>query len=411
MKKTFFQRTAAVFCAAVMALGVFALPAHAATEDITLETGYDYTRFQGQGITLNVYNWGLYISDGTDDTLNVVAAFEELTGIKVNYTTYASNEDMHTKISMGGAEYDIVIPSDYMVGRMIEEGLLAQLNYDNIPNAKFISDDCRGWGYDPTDAYSVPYMWGTTGLIYNTTMVDGEPDSWNLLWDADYTGSILMFNNSRDAFAIAFSLLDMPINPTSQEDIDAAKRLLQEQKTVSPIYVMDEIFDKLEGGEAAAGPYYAGDAVIMMEENPDLAFVFPKEGVNYFVDAMCVLESSKYKEAAEMFINFMCESEIALANVEAIGYSTPHTGAYELLDEEVRESEISYPSAEIMDKTQVFTVLAPEMNEAMDAAWSEVRSFDEDGNKWLVPTLLVCLVGFAVVVVVQRNRRKKREDY
>ncbi|MDL2215641.1 spermidine/putrescine ABC transporter substrate-binding protein [Ruminococcaceae bacterium OttesenSCG-928-N02] len=413
MKKVFLKKIGATMLALMMALGLVSMPVLAAQDEepVALEPGYDYTRFQGQDITLNVYNWGLYISDGADDTLDVIAQFEALTGIDVNYTTFASNEDMHTKISMGGAEYDIVIPSDYMVGRMIEEGLLAQLNYDNIPNISFISEEHLGWAYDPQGTYSVPYMWGTTGLIYNTTMVQGTPDSWDLLWNEDYAGQITMFNNSRDAFAIALARLGLPLNPTTQEEINAARELLQQQKVVAPLYLMDEIFDKLEGGEAAAGPYYAGDAITMMEENPDLAFVFPKEGVNYFVDAMCVLQSSRNKEAAEMFINFMCETEVALANALAIGYSTPHTAAYELLPEEVRTSEIAYPSSEILDRSQVFTVLPQEMNEAMDAAWSEVRSYDEAGNKWLMPALLIGLVGVAVFVVVQRANRKKRDDY
>ena len=318
---------------------------------------------------------------------------------------------MYTKIKMGGADYDIVIPSDYMIGRMVGEGLLAPLNYENIPNASYINESCKGWAYDPEDAYSVPYMWGTVGLIYNTTMIEKPVDSWEILWDQDYAGQILMFNNSRDAFAIALARLGLSFNPESAADVQAAAQLLKEQKTVNPSYVMDEIFDKLEGGEAAVGPYYAGDALVMIEENPDLAFVFPKEGTNYFVDAMCVLASSKQKEAAEMFINFMCETEIALANTEFTGYSTPHTGAFALLDEELQNSPIAYPSEEIMANTQVFSVLAEEINAEMDTAWSDIRSYDEAGSKWVMPVVMGAMALAAVLIMVNRARRKKRDEY
>lgn len=234
-------------------------------------------RFANDHLTLNVYNWGLYISDGSDDSVNVISAFEDLTGIKVNYTTFDSNESLYAKMKSGGASYDVIVPSDYMVGKMIAENMLAELDYDNIPNMANIGENYRGWSYDPDNTYSVPYTWGTTGIIYNTTMVEEPPTSWADLWDVEYAGNVLMFNNSRDAYAIAAKKMGLSLNPSSVEEVDDVMKELQAQKSVVQAYVMDEIFDKMEGGEAAMAPYYAGDALTMIDENPDLAFVSPEE--------------------------------------------------------------------------------------------------------------------------------------
>ncbi|MBC5579906.1 spermidine/putrescine ABC transporter substrate-binding protein [Anaerofilum sp. BX8] len=386
-----------------------AAPAQAA---VTVEdNGYDWERFQGQDITLNVYNWGLYISDGSDGGMDINKEFEELTGIKVNYTTYDTNESMYAKIKSGGADYDVVVPSDYMIGKMIKEGLLAELDFSNIPNMSLIGSQYKGRDYDPNDAYCVPYTWGVVGLIYNTTMVNGEIDSWDALWDPAYKGNVLMFNNSRDAFAIASKKLGLSLNPSSAEEIQQAAEELKKQKSVVQAYVMDEIFDKMEGGEAALAPYYAGDAIIMMDENPDLAFAIPKEGTNYFVDAMCVPATSTHKEAAEMYINFMCETEVALANCEFIGYSTPQVEAEALLPDELKNSPIMYPSQEVLANTETFNVLPDELNKAMDEAWSNVKSYDEGGSAWLIPTLLAVAVGLIVIILWRKSVKKKRNDY
>ena len=235
-------------------------------------------RFAGQNLTLNVYNWGLYISDGSDESVDVVSAFEELTGIRVNYTTFDSNESLYAKMKSGGASYDVIFPSEYMVGKMIAEDMLAPLDYANIPNMAAIGEEYKGWAFDPDNAYSVPYMWGTTGLIYNTTMVDEPPTDWAALWDVQYANNVLMFNNSRDAYAIAAKKLGLSLNPNSVEEVDLVMQELQDQKSVVQAYVMDEIFDKMEGGEAAMAPYYAGDALTMIADNPDLAFIHPTEG-------------------------------------------------------------------------------------------------------------------------------------
>lgn len=386
-----------------------AAPAQAAVA--VEDNGYDWERFQGQDITLNVYNWGLYISDGSDGGMDINKEFEELTGIKVNYTTYDTNESMYAKIKSGGADYDVVVPSDYMIGKMIKEGLLAKLDFSNIPNMSLIGSQYKGRDYDPGDEYCVPYTWGVVGIIYNTTMVEGEIDSWNALWDPAYKGNVLMFNNSRDAFAIASKKLGLSLNPSTAEEVQQAAEELKKQKGVVQAYVMDEIFDKMEGGEAALAPYYAGDAIVMMEENPDLAFAIPKEGTNYFVDAMCVPATSAHKEAAEMYINFMCETEVALANCEFIGYSTPQVEAEQLLPDELKNSPIMYPSQEVLANTETFNVLSDELNKAMDEAWSNVKSYDEGGSAWLIPTLLAVAVALIVIILWRKSVKKKRNDY
>lgn len=388
---------------------VFALPAQAAiTPD---DPSYNWERFKGQDVTLNVYNWGLYISDGSDGGLDINKEFEDLTGIKVNYTTYDTNESLYAKLKSGGANYDVIVPSDYMVGKMSKEGMLAKLDFGNIPNIAMIGDQYKGLDYDPNNEYSVPYTWGVVGIVYNKTMVKGPIDSWSALWDEQYKGNVLMFNNSRDAFAIAFKKLGMSLNPSSTEEIQKAAEELKKQKGVVQAYVMDEIFDKMEGGEAALAPYYAGDAITMINENPDLAFAIPKEGTNYFVDAMCVPATSTQKEAAEMYINFMCETQIALANCEFIGYSTPQVKAEALLPDELKNSPIMYPSKDVLANTEIFNVLPDELNQAMDEAWSDVKSYDEKGNDLLIPGILALAVAGIAVVFWRKNVKKKRNDY
>ena len=393
------------------------VPAFAADEDEmataqALADNYDWEKFKGQDITLNVFNWGEYMSLGQEDSMNVNKAFEEKTGIKVNYQTYDNNEAMYTKIKSGGAEYDIVIPSDYMIGKMINEDMLQKLDYSLIPNATlYIDQKFKGLEFDPNDEYSVPYTWGVVGIIYNKTMVNEPVDSWNILWDEDYAGNILMFGNSRDAFGIALLKNGLSVNPSSMEDIETAKQDLIAQKSVVQAYVNDEIFDKMGGNEAALAPYYSGDAITMIDDNPDLDFAVPKEGTNYFVDSICILKDAKNVEAAHMYINFLCETEVALANAEYIGYATPHTGAYEMLDDETKNNQIAYPSDELLTNTQVFNTLPEDINTAMSDAWNEVRSYSESGNTMLVPTLLVVAVVALVVINVLRNKKKKKIDY
>ena len=327
-----------------------------------------------RGTTLYVYNWGEYISDGADDSLNVNAAFEEKYGINVVYDVYDNNEVMYSKLKGGGVSYDVVIPSDYMIERMIAEDMLDKIDFSNIPNYKYIPEQYKNLAHDPKNEYSVPYTVGMVGLIYNTTMVDEAPDSWTALWDERYTGSVLMINNPRDAFAIAQSILGMDYNNESAPSWRVAAELLKEQKNVSPAYVNDEIFLKMESGEAALAPYYAGDYLTMKDNNPDLAMVYPKEGVNFFVDSACVLKGAKNKLAAELYINFLLEPEVALANAEYICYASPHTEVYTNPEYSFYQDEILYPE-EGQFKTQLFLNLDPEILSLMSTLWDDVKNY------------------------------------
>ncbi len=326
-----------------------------------------------KGTKLYVYNWGEYISDGADGSLDVNAAFEEKYGIDVIYDTFDNNEVMYSKLKSGGVSYDIVIPSDYMIERMISEDMLAKIDFSNIPNYKYIPEKYKNLAHDPKNEFSVPYTVGMVGLIYNTKMVDEAPTSWTSLWDENYANSILMFNNPRDAFAIAQSILGMDYNNESPASWRVAAELLKEQKNVSPSYVNDEIFLKMEAGEAALAPYYAGDFLTMQENNPDLDFVYPEEGVNFFVDGACVLKDAKNKLAAELYINFLLEPEVALANAEYICYASPHTEVYSNPEYSFYQDEILYPE-DGKFKTQLFLNLDPEILALMSTLWDDVKN-------------------------------------
>ena len=412
MKKLFCTLLAALLCA-----GAMAMPAAAADEemivvndDISVSADYDWTRLADQDITLNVYNWGLYISDGSDESVDVLSAFTELTGIEVNYTTYDTNESLYAKLKSGGADYDVIIPSDYMIGKMINEGMLEKLNFDNIPNMAKIGEQYKGLDYDPNDEYSVPYTWGVVGLVYNTTMVDEAPTSWDAMWDEKYENSILMFNNSRDAFAIAAKRLGMSMNPTTVEEVNTIAEELKAQKSLVQAYVMDEVFDKMDGGEAALAPYYTGDGLTMIAENPSLGMFIPEEGTLQCVDAMCIPASSQNQEAAEMFINYMCEVDVALQNALFVQYTSPVEAVRDLLPAELRDSELMYPDPELIERSEYPSVISDELNSAMDMAWSQMKSFDDTGNQWLVPVFLLVAIAMTVFNVWRRRARKKRRQ-
>lgn len=377
--------------------------------DPELLSDYDYTKFMGQDIEINVANWGEYMSLNEPDMLDVNKAFEKLTGISVNYNTVATNETLYSKLSSGGAPYDIIIPSDYMISKLISEGFLQKLNFDNIPNIKNVSPGYLNPTYDPSNEYSVPYLWGMVVIIYNTTMVDEELTSWSSLWDEKYKNNILMFNNPRDAFGIALSYLGYSLNTQDPSEIEQAMLLLKEQKEIVQSYVMDEIFDKMEGGSAAIAPYYAGDAVTMMDDNPDLTYCIPKETTNLFVDAMCIPTTAENKEAAEMYINFLCEPEVALANADYTGYSTPNAAAYELLDDEVKYNPLQYPGDEyIENNTEIFINLSEETNTLMQSMWNQLKI--DETSPWIVPIFLVLLLG-ATIFVNARRAKKKNDDH
>ncbi len=375
-----------------------------------------YSRFRDKGISINVYNWGEYISDGSDDiTLNVNAEFTKLTGIKVNYTNYATNEELYAKLKGGGASYDIIIPSDYMISRMIHENMLQKLDFDNIPNFKYITDTFVDPEYDPENEYTVPYTWGTIGIIYDKTMIDipKEDIDWDLLWNEDYTDRILMFDNPRDAFAIAELRLGYSLNTESEEELESCAELLKEQKKVIQAYVMDEIFDKIGAGEALIAPYYAGDALTLMSEFEDLDFVIPKSGTNLFVDAMCIPSGAKQKEAAEMYINFMCEPDIAYSTTTYIGYSTPHSAALEMLGEKAETDKISYPDSEYLDNySTIYCNLSDEANQKLQDLWTDLKSAqDESENKWLVPIFLLGCVALSIGIIIRRHIVRKKDVF
>ncbi|MBR3760793.1 MAG: ABC transporter substrate-binding protein [Ruminococcus sp.] len=383
------------------------------SQTLTIEDMDYYKRFKGDDISINVYNWGEYISTGADDgTIDVNAEFEKLTGIKVNYTNYATNEELYAKLKGGGTTYDVIIPSDYMISKMIKEKLIQPIDMENIPNYKYIMDNYRNLAYDPENAYSVPYTWGTVGIIYNAEEIDipREEIDWDILWNEEYKDQILMFDNPRDAFAIAEIMLGYSLNTEDPAELKAAAEKLREQKDVVQAYVMDEVFDKMAAGEALLAPYYAGDALTILEDNEDLDFAVPKSGTNLFVDAMCIPSSAKQKEAAEMYINFMCEPDIAFANIDYICYSTPHSAAFDMLDEEVQNDPISYPDSEfIANKTTVFVNLSDDANEMMSQLWTEMKS--ETANTWFVPVFLVVCVLIMVFVLVRRHIKRKKDIF
>lgn len=372
---------------------------------VTVFAQKDYSHLKGT--TLNVYNWGEYISDGEDGTLDVNAEFEKIYGIKVNYTNFESNENMYNKLKGGGASYDVVIPSEYMIARLVDENMLEELDFSNIPNYKYILDKFKGLYYDPDEKYSVPYTVGYTGLIYNTSLVDEEPDSWGIMWDEKYSGSILMFNNPRDGFAIAQFYLGQDVNNTKEEDWDAALAVLKAQNPLVSSYVMDEVFDKMIGGDAAIAPYYVGDYLSMAEENPDLAFVYPKEGVNYFVDAMCIPKGAQNKEAAELYINYMLSEEAGVANANYICYASPNRLVLESDDYELKDDPLLYPEEGTV-KSQIFENLEPEMLEYMTKLWNELKV---EGNSVADAYigLSVSVVLVIVYAVFKTVKKKKRE--
>lgn len=319
----------------------------------------------GKGKTvLNVYNWGEFIDE------SVLKDFEKkYPDIKINYEKYADNETMYTKIKNGGVNYDVLIPSDYMIARLIEENMLAKIDFSNIPNYKYIDEKYKNWSYDPSNEYSVPYMFGFVGILYDKTKIDGSTLTWDSLFDPKYEKSILIKNDMRDMLGIALKTLGYSMNSTDENELEQAKQKLIDQKPNVLGRVGDEGMDKMIAGEADMAVMYAGDALTCMKENENLDFVLPKEGVNYFVDAMVIPANAEHKKEAELFINFMCETDIALKNAEEIGYSTPQTEAYKLLPDDMK-TDFAYPPQEVFDKAEVYTYLG-DKTELYDRIWTE----------------------------------------
>ncbi len=409
MKKYFVLFFTVLFVALSFNLTAFA------DDEVFSDEQIEYYKNLGlKGTAVNVYNWGEYISDGTEGTMNVVKEFERLTGAKVNYTNYESNENMYSKLSGGGVSYDVIVPSDYMIGRLIDEDMLVKLNYDNIPNMKYIDERYQHLFFDPNQEYTVCYNVGTTVIIYNTEMVDEKPTSWKILWDEKYKDKVLMFNNSRDAFAIAQAILGQDFNTVDEADWNAAAQLLAEQKDkVQPNYVMDEVFNLMESGEYALATYYAGDYVLMNENNPSLDYCFPEEGVNIFYDAFCIPNCVQNKEGAEAFINFMHEPQVALANAEYIYYATPNSAVVNNEEYSLYDDKTVYPDE--LPKCQYFENLPQNILELQADLWTGVKSgrlsaeSESENRKIYIESAVVA--GIAVCFILYKlvaNRRKKK---
>ena len=320
-----------------------------------------------------VYNWGEYIDEET------IKLFEKETGIEVIYDEFDTNETMYPKIEAGASNYDVVCPSDYMIQKMVDNDLLAELNWDNLPNARAnIGAEYyeQSLAFDPGNRYSVPYCWGTVGILYNTTMVDEPVTSWSILWDEKYKDNILMQDSVRDLFMVGLKELGYSMNSTNEAELQEAKNLLITQKPLVQAYVIDQVRDKMIGDEAALGVIYSGEAIYTQRENPNLAYVIPKEGTNVWIDSWVIPKNAENKENAEKFIDFMCRGDIALMNFEFITYSTPNTAARELIeDDDIRNSEIAFPDLSQYNNLETFSYLGEEADALYNDLWKEIKSY------------------------------------
>ncbi len=378
----------------------------------------------GDTLTLNVYNWGEYISDGSLGTYDSNAAFEEYylekygVRVEVNYTTYPTNEDMYSKLSSGAGTYDIVVPSDYMIERMINEDMLLEWDVTSLENYENISEEFRGIFFDPENKYSVPYTYGKIGIIYNATMVDEEDiadESWNLMWNEKYRGKILQFNNPRDGLATAMFALGLDINSTSTEDWDRALALLAEQKPLVQAYVSDEIFNKMISNSASIAAYYAGDYITMVDSNPDLAFYYPTEGTNTFVDSMCIPKNARNPELAKEYINFMLSEEPAVANALYIGYASPNklvSQNEDYIDEMGEEAiEVLYGNTESSYPYDTFYhTYTPEMQSYTNALWENLKT-QSSTEPWIhvvsIGIVASLLIAYAYSTYVKKKRSRE----
>ena len=340
---------------------------------VFISGGFYYTKESGvvNDDKLIVYNWGEYIDP------EVLTMFEEETGINVVYEEFETNEILYPKVSSGAIAYDVVCPSDYMIQRMIENDLLSEINFENIPNIKNIGSQYleQSKQFDPENKYSVPYCWGTVGILYNKTMVDEPVDSWSILWNPKYKDSILMQDSVRDAFGATLKYLGYSLNSTDLDELTEAKNLLIEQKPLVQAYVIDQVRDKMIGNEAALGVIYSGEAIYTQKENPNLEYVIPKEGSNIWIDSWVIPKNAEHKENAEKFINFLCRPDIALMNFEYITYSTPNDAARELIEDEfIRNSEIAFPDLSQYDNLETFQYLGTEADQVYGDLWNKVKS-------------------------------------
>ena len=342
-------------------------------KELNLRANYDKSL---QGTTLTVYNWGEYISDGSDGTIDVNKEFEKLTGIKVKYLTFESNETMYSQIKSGGISYDIIIPSDYMIERLKNENMLSKIDTSKLSNYDLIEDKYKNLFFDPNNEYSVPYNVGLVGIIYNEKLTGKDiKHSWDVLWDEKYKDMALNFSNPRDAFMTAQMLLGQDLNTLNKADWDAAAELLKKGKANLQSYVMDEIFGKMETGEAAVAPYYAGDYLTMLETNPDLRFFYPEEGTNIFVDSICIPKNAKNYDAAVMYINFLLEPDISTANAEYLGYASPNTAVINNKDYCYYQNEILYPDESTLPKVQYYHDIDSDIRTYYETLWTKVKAY------------------------------------
>ncbi|MGL5646496.1 MAG: ABC transporter substrate-binding protein [Clostridium sp.] len=334
---------------------------------IALIFGYIKTerKDNSTGKVLNIYNWGDYIDP------SLITKFEKETGIKVNYNTYDTNETMYAKVKNGSSNYDIVVPSDYMIEKMIKENLLEKIDFSKIPNYKYIGSQFKHLSYDPKNKYSVPYMWGTIGIAYNSKYIKEPITSWKDLWNPKYKDQIVMFDSVRDSMAIALKSLGYSMNTTNPEEIKQASTLLKEQKPLVLAYFVDEVKDALLSGEATIAPVWSGDASYLMSEDPDIKYVIPKEGSNEWFDALAIPKNAPHKEVAEEFINFLCNPENALTNVEYIGYQTPIPKTFDMLPEDI---QAEYPTKEQLKNCEIYTDLNQQALDLYDEEWIKLKS-------------------------------------
>ncbi len=340
--------------------------------DLSLEGDYNSNL---AGTELNVYNWGEYISDGSDELMNVNLEFEKVTGIKVNYATFESNETMFSQLDNGGVSYDIIIPSDYMIERLKKADMLTKIDTSKLKNYHYIDDSYKNLFYDENNEYSVAYNVGMVGIIYNSALIAEPSHSWSALWDEKYRNMSLNFSNPRDGFMTAQMLLGQDLNSENKADWDASLELLKQGKDVLQSYVMDEIYGKMETGEAVIGPYYAGDYLTMLDNNEDLRFFYPEEGTNIFVDAVCIPKCVKNYEAAMLYIDFLLEPEVALHNAEYIGYASPHTAVINNPDYYYYQNEILYPEEKDMPKVQYYHDIDPEIRSYYENLWIDLKLY------------------------------------
>jgi len=387
-----------------------------AAASMVVGCGFLFVNGRQDKTVLNVYNWGMNMADGTDGTMDLVAEFEKrYPNIDVRMSEYESNEVLYSKLKNGGISVDVIIPSDYMIHRMRNEGMLLELDFDNIPNFSYVDEQFKNPDYDPENKYSVPYTWGTVGILYNTKYVDeADVTGWELMWNEKYAGKILMIDNSRDAFGIAQYLLGYSVNTTDKAELQACADKLAQQRPLVQQYVMDQIYATMENEEAYIAAYYAGDCMLMMEENEDLAFYLPEhQGFNLFTDAMCIPSCATEKEAAELFINFMCDPEISGANMDYICYASPISAAKDYMEEYLAESEIVYPDEELLSKGTSYQFLSEETSRYVEGLYQGATKINSgsveeqpSGRNFVWLAVAVLAVGVTAWFLFGRKKRK-----